>query len=217
MHIADLPRRIRLAPGDYFMYGQDRRMRRVGLRGNVCRVALRLDGALNTQLLRQRVAASPMLDWLARVRITRPLPAFPPVWRTVAQPGAVLHEHTEQEGGEDGPGRVPPVVMERDLHAGEGPALALDLVRCADETRQRVLAQWRGSDWSAEEKLRRPSAKAAGDIMPKVLTGLRLERRQAETEILKVWRHQLDPNIAAHAQPTGLRNGTLFVAVDSSA
>ena len=86
----------------------------------------------------------------------------------------------------------------------------------AATARQRALAQWRGWDWSAEEKSRRPSAKAAGDVMPKVLTGLRLERRQAETEILKVWRHQLDPNIAAHAQPTGLRNGTLFVAVDSS-
>jgi len=53
--------------------------------------------------------------------------------------------------------------------------------------------------------------------MPGVLTGLRLERRQAETEILKVWNHQLDPNVVAHAHPTGLRNGTLFVTVDSSA
>jgi hypothetical protein len=82
--------------------------------------------------------------------------------------------------------------------------------------RQKVLAQWRGWDWSAEERTRRPSAQSTGDIMPKVLAGLRMERRQAETEILKVWRHQLDPNIAAHAQPTGLRNGTLFVSVDSN-
>jgi hypothetical protein len=85
----------------------------------------------------------------------------------------------------------------------------------APSARQRVLAQWRGWDWSAEEKTRRPSAKSAGDVLPKVLAGLRLERRQAEAEILKVW-NQLDPNIAAHAQPTGLRKGTLFVAVDSN-
>jgi len=52
--------------------------------------------------------------------------------------------------------------------------------------------------------------------MPKVLKGLGLDRRLAETEILKVWNHQLDPNITAHARPTGLRNGTLFVSVDSS-
>ena len=32
----DLPRQIRLAPGDYFMHGQDCRMRQVGLPGNVC-------------------------------------------------------------------------------------------------------------------------------------------------------------------------------------
>ena len=43
-----------------------------------------------------------------------------------------------------------------------------------------------------------------------------MERRQAESEILKVWNHQMDPNIAAHAHPTGICKGTLFVAVDSS-
>jgi predicted nucleic acid-binding Zn ribbon protein len=86
----------------------------------------------------------------------------------------------------------------------------------APSARQKALAQWRRWDWSAEETALRPSARAAGEIMPKVLAGLGLERRQAETEILKVWRHQLDPNIAAHAQPTGLRNGTLFVSVDSN-
>jgi hypothetical protein len=86
----------------------------------------------------------------------------------------------------------------------------------APTAQQKVLAQWRGWDWSSEEKIRRPSARSAGDIMPKVLTGIRLDRRQAEAEILRVWSHQLDPNIAAHARPTGLRNGTLFVAVDSN-
>ena len=82
--------------------------------------------------------------------------------------------------------------------------------------RQKVLAQWRRWDWSAEENSRRPCGKSSGEIMPKVLAGLGLDRRQAETEILKVWSHQLDPNIAAHARPTGLRKGTLFVCVDSN-
>jgi hypothetical protein len=86
----------------------------------------------------------------------------------------------------------------------------------APTSRQKVLAQWRGWDWSSEENTRRPSARSAGDIMPKVLSGLRLDRRQAEAEILRVWSHQLDPNVSAHARPTGLRNGTLFVAVDSN-
>jgi hypothetical protein len=86
----------------------------------------------------------------------------------------------------------------------------------AATARQRVLAQWRRWDWTADEKARRPSAKAAADIMPRVLSGLRMERRQAEAEILKVWTHQLDANITTHAHPTGLRNGTLFVTVDSS-
>jgi hypothetical protein len=82
--------------------------------------------------------------------------------------------------------------------------------------RQKILMQWRGWDWSEEEKSRRPSTHSVGEVMPKVLAGLRLDRRQAEAEILKVWRHQIDPNIATHAHPTGLHKGTLFVAVDSS-
>jgi predicted nucleic acid-binding Zn ribbon protein len=82
--------------------------------------------------------------------------------------------------------------------------------------RQVALAQWRGWDWSAEEKAARRSAKSTGELMPKLLSDLRIERRQSETEILRVWNNQLDPNIATHAQPTGIRNGTLFVTVDSS-
>ncbi len=52
--------------------------------------------------------------------------------------------------------------------------------------------------------------------MPKVLASLGLDRRRAEAEVAKVWNHLLDPQIVAHAQPTGLRKGTLFVTVDSS-
>ncbi len=54
------------------------------------------------------------------------------------------------------------------------------------------------------------------DVLPKVLSDLRIDRRQTEAEVVKVWQHLLDPAIVAHAQPTGLRNGTLFVTVDSS-
>jgi hypothetical protein len=36
-----------------------------------------------------------------------------------------------------------------------------------------------------------------------------------EREIIKVWNQALDPQITGHAQPTGLRRGTLFVTVDS--
>lgn len=81
--------------------------------------------------------------------------------------------------------------------------------------RQKVLAQWRGWDWSGEEKSRGTPARSSGEIMPKVLKGFGMDRRQSETEILRAW-NQLDPNITAHSQPTGLRNGTLFVAVDSN-
>ncbi len=82
--------------------------------------------------------------------------------------------------------------------------------------RQRVVAQWRGIDLAPAERAQAPRARAASAVLPRVLTELRMERRQAEAEIVKVWNELLDPNVIAHAQPTGLRNGTLFVGVDSS-
>jgi predicted nucleic acid-binding Zn ribbon protein len=82
--------------------------------------------------------------------------------------------------------------------------------------RQRVVAQWRGVDLAPLEKAQAAGARAAGAVMPRVLSDLRIDQRRAEAEIMRVWNDLLDPNIVAHAQPTGLRKGTLFVTVDSS-
>ncbi len=81
---------------------------------------------------------------------------------------------------------------------------------------QVALAEWRRIDLTAAEETRTPTARSVKAVMPAVLADLGLERRSAETEILKVWNHLIDPNLVAHAQPTGLRKGTLFVTVDSS-
>ncbi|HWC58903.1 MAG TPA: DUF721 domain-containing protein [Verrucomicrobiae bacterium] len=82
--------------------------------------------------------------------------------------------------------------------------------------RQRVLAAWRGTDLTAEEIARANRAKSAGSFIPHILKDLRIDSRQAEAEIVKVWNNLIDPTIVAHAQPVGLRKGTLFVTVDSS-
>jgi len=82
--------------------------------------------------------------------------------------------------------------------------------------RQRVLAQFRGVDLSPLEKSRAARARHASAVMPKVLSELRIDRRRTEAEIAKVWNNLIDPAIVSHAQPTGIRNGTLFVTVDSN-
>jgi hypothetical protein len=82
--------------------------------------------------------------------------------------------------------------------------------------RETVLAQWRRVDLAPLEKGRALRARRGGDILPKVLKDFRMDRRQAEAEVLRVWNHLVDPGIVAHAQPTGLHKGTLFVTVDSS-
>jgi len=83
--------------------------------------------------------------------------------------------------------------------------------------RDRVLAAWRGIDLAAAEKARRDNTRSAGAVMPQVLSELRIDRRRAEAEIVRVWNNLIDPQIVAHAQPTGIHKGTLFVTVDSSA
>ena len=82
--------------------------------------------------------------------------------------------------------------------------------------RQRTLAQWRGVDLTPLEQAQALRARALGDVMPAVLDKLGLDRRRAEAEIVRVWNNLIDPNLTAHAQPTGLNKGTLFVTVDSS-
>lgn len=84
------------------------------------------------------------------------------------------------------------------------------------DPRRRVLADWHRVDLAPLEEARKVTARPASDFLPAIVKDLRLEKRQAETEILKVWNHLMDPNVAAHAQPTGINNGTLFVTVDSS-
>jgi predicted nucleic acid-binding Zn ribbon protein len=82
--------------------------------------------------------------------------------------------------------------------------------------RQRALAAWRGMDLTPVEIAKQSRARSAGAVLPGVLAELRMDARQAEAEIVKVWNNLMDPNLVAHAQPVGLRKGTLFVTVDSS-
>ena len=82
--------------------------------------------------------------------------------------------------------------------------------------RQRVVSDWRGLDLAPLEQAHARRTQAIGEVMPRVLTNLGLDRRRAEAEIARVWNNLIDPTITAHAQPTGLNRGTLFVTVDSS-
>ena len=81
--------------------------------------------------------------------------------------------------------------------------------------RQRILAAWRGYDLAPLENAR-PAVRSAAELMQKVTQTLRLDRRLGEAELVKVWNDLLAPDIVAHAQPTGIHKGTLFVNVDSS-
>jgi hypothetical protein len=82
--------------------------------------------------------------------------------------------------------------------------------------RQRALVEWRQVDLSETEKALKKTEKSVGTIVGTVLNDIRIDRRRAEAEIIRVWNSVIDPSIAAHAQPAGIAKGTLFVDVDSS-
>lgn len=82
--------------------------------------------------------------------------------------------------------------------------------------RQRALATLRGIDLAPLELIRERPALSSGAVLPKVLGKLRIDQRQAEAEIVRVWNNLIDPVLTAHARPTGIHKGTLFVTVDNS-
>jgi hypothetical protein len=82
--------------------------------------------------------------------------------------------------------------------------------------RQRALAALRGIDLAPLELIRERPALSSGAVMPNVLGKLRIDQRQAEAEIVRVWNNLIDPVLTAHARPTGIHKGTLFVTVDNS-
>jgi hypothetical protein len=86
----------------------------------------------------------------------------------------------------------------------------------SNRARNRVLAQWRGVDYAPLETARATPARLPGDILPGLMKELRLDARQAEAEVVKVWNSLIDPAVTAHAQPANLHKGTLFVNVDNS-
>jgi hypothetical protein len=175
----ELRRQIRLAAGDYFMHGQDRRMRRAGLPGNICRIALRLDGNFQLDLLRRRVSESPIFNWLGRVHIVRQCLVLSPVWRTMADPPPLLREHNSSELATPGTVDLPASVLENPLHAGDGPAMALDLISRPDGSKDLVLS-WnhalmdaRGAELVLRHLSAEPGAKGAPAIENLISPGQR--------------------------------------------
>lgn len=88
--------------------------------------------------------------------------------------------------------------------------------RAAQQARVGVLAAWRGHHQVSAEVAAKRASRSIGDVLPQVLSSMRLEQKLAESQIQSVWSRVIDPTIAAHARPVGLARGTLFVTVDSN-
>ena len=56
-------------------------------------------------------------------------------------------------------------------------------------------------------------AKSVRDLLPKLMQNLGLQERLREGEVLGAWKTLVGEFIAAHSQPSVLREGILYVAV----
>ena len=83
------------------------------------------------------------------------------------------------------------------------------------EGHRQVLAEWRGVDLTEMEEALRSGTRDMSIVLASTLKGLGLDQRRSAAEIFKAWNQLIDPTITAHAQPSGLVKGTLFVSVDS--
>ncbi|MCP5515983.1 MAG: DUF721 domain-containing protein [Verrucomicrobiales bacterium] len=85
------------------------------------------------------------------------------------------------------------------------------------DDRRSVLAAWRRVDLTPLEIEAANVARSVADLVPATLQRYAIERKRTHAEVVRVWSQLLDPTLTSHAKPGGLRNGTLFVIVDSSA
>jgi hypothetical protein len=91
-------------------------------------------------MLRDRIATSPLIEWLARVRITRPLRLLSPVWRAEPQPRPIFNELNHEDFNQFGTVSLPKILAKHELHAARGPALALSVARRSDGTSHLVFS-----------------------------------------------------------------------------
>ena len=83
-------------------------------------------------------------------------------------------------------------------------------------SRDSVLAEWRRVDLEPIEQAARSPERQVGELVTELIQKLGLPQRRTAAAVFKEWNRIVDPTVTAHAQPAGLRRGTLFVTVDSS-
>jgi predicted nucleic acid-binding Zn ribbon protein len=79
--------------------------------------------------------------------------------------------------------------------------------------RAQVLREWR-SGHAAVELPGGRSARSSAELVPDLMKRLGLEQRLQQSQVFTLWPSIVGADIARHAQPVSLRNGTLVVAVD---
>lgn len=76
--------------------------------------------------------------------------------------------------------------------------------------RSLLLQEWRGLP---QEETDFSTIKTVEEILPSLLKSLGVSSRLEESEVRSAWREIVGEFLGAHSEPTGLKNGVLFVRV----
>ncbi len=93
------------------------------------------------------------------------------------------------------------------------PPLRLKRQKYSDK--ETTLAEWNKEQPKSWEKENIHDLKSIKSLVDDVTKKFNLEKKLAQSEIRLVWKEVVDPVVQEHSHPTGMKNGTLFVSVDS--
>ncbi|MGB2985533.1 MAG: hypothetical protein WBE26_06580 [Phycisphaerae bacterium] len=130
---------IPLGGGDYFVLALDHLMRRMGLEGNICRLAVQVLQPLDRDRFASALRRSTLIGWLSSLRLSARLPFFPPIWvahGSKARP--IVRDHVDSRPGSLSEA-LSSIASARRSRTAPSPHLAFDLVDHLDGSSSIIL------------------------------------------------------------------------------
>lgn len=106
----------------------DKQHRKTGLLGNVSRLVLHLHGSLEIEILNQKLATTPEIQWLQRLRLKRRFLFQLPSWQQKKQPSPIVaQQHTAKT-------TIPAHIWQRDINPVKESPIQFDVVHFDNHT-----------------------------------------------------------------------------------
>ncbi len=124
------PDTLLLSGSDYFQRLLDRHHRRYGLQGNVGRFAVRVEGQLDVDQLKQTLNGDPIFCWLHSLRLKKQWPLQLPEWIRIPSTHPIPIEKFEASQKDES---ILNELFARDIQPRDDPPFQVDLIYCEQD------------------------------------------------------------------------------------